>query len=468
MVLGSLIFPNDNKTADHGAMKFETFTEDPLERGDFAKGLIDFIEVEHHFVDGSLVVSLSSPYGTGKTTFLRMLQQWLGTQASAPKVISLNAWESDYCGDPLFAIVSALVEEFEKSKTPETTENVNKVIEAAKDIGWMALAVGGQIVKNRTGFSPLEAGAFAEKRKADRKASVKMPTDTFSAFRARVDAMKSLQAAIHELVCSSEVRVLFLVDELDRCRPDYAITFLETIKHLFDSQGAVFILAADRKQLENSARLAFGTDLDFNEYLRKFVHREVALPKISNVGYQKLSGHYVGHYLLREKLRKVPLDMENKLQFICELCSALELSPRQIQEVFRIVGHAVNIVDSEGSESPRSVGWCSYSSLVFLSAFRVGRPEVYSALGRAGLAIETAHSILLNDLHLDKWDWWFQLLLSGGGLQAVDRKEHPAVLAKVGLDDSETYSQFLQGWRFQTGIPDLYARIETASKVWGG
>lgn len=448
------------------ALKFENFTDDPLERGDFAKGLIDFIEVEHHFVDGSLVVALSSPYGTGKTTFLRMLKQWLGTRAGAPKVISLNAWESDYCGDPLFAIVSALVEEFENSKTPETTENVKKVIEAVKDIGWMALSVGAQIVKNKTGISPQEAGEYAEKKKAARKASVKVPTDTFSAFRARVDAMKSLKAAIHELVGSSEVRVLFLVDELDRCRPDYAITFLETIKHLFDSQGAVFILAADRQQLENSARLAFGADLDFNEYLRKFVHREVALPKISNIGYQRLSGYYVGHYLLRDKIRKVPLDMENKLQFICELCSALKLSPRQIQEVFRIVGHAVNTIDPEGAELPRSVGWCSYSSLVFLSAFRVGRPDVYSALGRAGLAIEKAHHILLIDLRLEKWDWWFQLLLSGGGLQVADPKEYPAALAKVGLVDSESYSQFRQGWRFQTGIPDLYARIETACNVW--
>lgn len=109
--------------------------------------------------------------------------------------------------------------------------------------------------------------------------------------------MVSLREAISEFVEGENPKILFLVDELDRCRPDYAISYLETTKHIFDIKGTVFILAADRQHLENSAKTAFGADLDFDEYYRKFIHREVSLPDISEENYRKLASKYVSFYL---------------------------------------------------------------------------------------------------------------------------------------------------------------------------
>jgi hypothetical protein len=241
--------------------------------------------------------------------------------------------------------------------------------------------------------------------------------------------------------------VLFLVDELDRCRPDYAISYLETIKHIFDVQGAVFILAADRQHLENSAKTAFGSDLDFEEYYRKFVHREVSLPPISEEGYGRLASAYVSHYLERDGLRNCFMELSSyRIKNIVELVAALKLTPRQIQEVFRILGHVM----ASSEEKKGKLLWCIGVGTIAMAAFKVGRPEVFQKLGFK--EFEPADAIkfltdLLGDSHID---WWFTLFLTGDGLQTKKGAAAKEVMADVGLiedgQEIRDLGQWGQGW----------------------
>ena len=144
-------------------MNITKFEDDLLELRPFAERLQKFIEIEHRFVDGSLVISLSSKFGSGKTTFFQMWKTDLDSRAedpNSPLVILLNAWESDYYGDPLFAIISGLVYRMQKSG-----ESTDSIVNAAKDIGWFATAIGGQIVQKVTGIDAFSAGAIAEKKR---------------------------------------------------------------------------------------------------------------------------------------------------------------------------------------------------------------------------------------------------------------------------------------------------------------
>ena len=131
-------------------MNITSFDNDLLGLRPFAERLQRFINVEHQYVDGSLVIALSSKFGSGKTTFFQM---WKGDLDSStkdpttPLVISLNAWESDYYGDPLFAIISGLVDRVE-----ENGRSADSIIDAAKDIGWLVTAIGGQMVGKVTGI----------------------------------------------------------------------------------------------------------------------------------------------------------------------------------------------------------------------------------------------------------------------------------------------------------------------------
>lgn len=72
--------------------------------------------------------------------------------------------------------------------------------------------------------------------------------------------------------------IVIIIDELDRCRPDYAVKTLETLKHFFDIPGFVFILSIDEKQLKSSVKKLFGTD-NFDGYKRKFINNSFILPK---------------------------------------------------------------------------------------------------------------------------------------------------------------------------------------------
>lgn len=72
--------------------------------------------------------------------------------------------------------------------------------------------------------------------------------------------------------------LVFIIDELDRCRPNYAIEILEKAKHLFNVHNIIFVLGADKKQLGSSIKAIYGEGLDVNGYLRRFMDFDYVLP----------------------------------------------------------------------------------------------------------------------------------------------------------------------------------------------
>ncbi len=449
-------------------MKISTFEEDLFGLDEFAHRLEKFIATEHDYVEGSLVLALTSKYGSGKTTFLEMWKTSLEREdktTDQPLVISLNAWESDYYGDPLFAIISALVECLKvKGKS------VNGLVNAAKDFGWFATAIGGQIANKATGIDAVAAGELSERKKREREGTAQTMPDSFSIYQDRKSAMKSLKQEIRSFVAASEPRVLFLVDELDRCRPDYAITYLETIKHIFDIKGAVFLLAADRQQLENSAKTAFGPNLDFEEYYRKFIHREITLPPISTDGYKKIASKYVAYYLEREGERHCFMKLEHhRVENISELISALKLTPRQIQEVFRVLGH----IFTTSEENKGRLRWCLAVGSIVMAALKIGEPRVFHLLGAQQLDSKEAVEYLKQLIGKDNVEWWFILLLTGGGLRMDEGETVTDLMKRAGFTSEEDeihmhrdLGQWSQGWGDSNRgrISEIHDKIEQISQ----
>lgn len=424
-------------------MKISTFDDDLLELEGFAERLESFITTESEYVEGSLVLSLTSKYGSGKTTFLEMWKSSLDSRdepVDKPLVVSLNAWESDYYGDPLFAIITALVECLESKG-----KSANSLVNAAKGFGWFATAIGSQIVNKVTGIDAVAAGELAERKKGEHDEATENLPDTFSVYQDRKAAMESLKREIGSLVAASEPRIFFFVDELDRCRPDYAITYLETIKHIFDIKGAMFLLAADREQLENSARSAFGPDLDFEEYYRKFIQREITLPQISEAGYKRLASKYVTYYLERERHCFLKLDI-HRVKNISQLISALELTPRQIQEVFRILGHIFSTTKAQKG----GLFWGVGAGSILMAALKVGNARIFHLLGTQKLECEEAISYLKRLLEFNDVEWWFLLLVTGDGIQRKNEETDEELMQRGGLDVKESISedlgQYRQGW----------------------
>lgn len=445
-------------------MKISTFEEDLLGLVDFAKRLEQFITIEHEYVEGSLVLALTSKYGSGKTTFLEMWKKSLESKDESrnrPLVISLNAWESDYYGDPLFAIISALIECLQ-----DNNKSVKGLVDAAKNFGWFATAIGNQIVHKVTGIDVVAAGTLAEKKEGERDQSNQTMPDSFSIYQERKSAMESLKREIKSFVAASEPRVLFLVDELDRCKPDYAIVYLETIKHIFDIKGAVFLIAADRQQLENSAKSAFGPNLDFEEYYRKFVHREIALPQISNDGYQKMASTYASYYLEREGSRYCSMNLEHyRIKDISNLISVLKLTPRQIQEVFRLLGHMF----ATSEDKKGRLLWCLAVGTILMAVLKVGDPKMFHLLGTQELNSKNVVEYLQNLMDSDGIEWWFKLLLTGGGIRIPEGDTLEDLMIREGYwsDENKTHErqtlvQWEQGWGHfrRNRISEIHDKIE--------
>lgn len=74
------------------------------------------------------------------------------------------------------------------------------------------------------------------------------------------------------------IPVVIAIDELDRCRPLYAIELLEAAKHLFSVNNIVFVLATNRSELGHSIKAVYGEKFDSQEYLKRFIDVDFRLP----------------------------------------------------------------------------------------------------------------------------------------------------------------------------------------------
>jgi hypothetical protein len=390
-----------------------SFADDKLGLQPFAERLEKFLMVERDFVEGSLVVSLGAPFGFGKTTFLRMwkadLEKRRADSPLTPRPILLNAWESDYCGDPLLAIVTGLIRALEPKQGETNDAPASRLREAAKDVALFATGLANSFVANVTGIDAIAAGEFVESKKADRKPE---KPDFVALYEGRVEALDHLKQTLREVFNDGKAPAIVLVDELDRCRPDYAISYLETIKHVFDIPGLIFVLAVDYDHLANSARALFGPKLKFEEYYRKFVQRELVLPQIDGSGFSRLSFVYAQEYLAKIEKRACwigPQD-QDRMENITELISALKLTPRQMQEMFRVVAHSLERGKADTGAQLSSIFAVGG---ILMTALKIGQRDLYNSIANYEPESHFALTRLLIDrLGRERAKSWFRVYIS--------------------------------------------------------
>jgi hypothetical protein len=94
----------------------------------------------------------------------------------------------------------------------------------------------------------------------------------------REEDMKSFKTLLAKVAENSGGSIVIVVDELDRCRPDYAPSVLEMIKHFFSVPKVHFVLGINACALQNSVKARYGAEIDAENYLRKFIHVSFSLP----------------------------------------------------------------------------------------------------------------------------------------------------------------------------------------------
>ena len=299
----------------------------------FADKLTSYLEVEWKFVDQSYVMSLNSEFGSGKSTFFEMWANKLKSIDNTFNVVYLNAWESDFQGDPLLAIVSSLLDILRPNKQTEPIK------QTAGKLCKFGLSIGNDVVQKLMGVDLIKAGQYAESN--GRIAKPEAGNACFELYEERRKLFEELRSLLSDLTHKAKQPILIIVDELDRCRPNYAIEFLETIKHIFDIKGLIFVIGVDKNQLASSAKALFGQQLVFDEYYRKFAHRDVSLPVKSQPMTEQFCRKLVAEYFSDEAFGRknrfpyAKLD-DYRREDIVELGVAFSLNARQIHEFLRI------------------------------------------------------------------------------------------------------------------------------------
>ena len=201
-------------------------------------------------VDGHAVVSLDAPWGAGKTAFVRMCSAHLRSQGV--RVVEFNAWQKGHTGNPLLDLVAAVSAQIGKSKVTELRKIAAKV-------AWHLVSVGSRSIIDRDAFQGDEPKILADWTHAEQESTI---------FAERLEAIAS----------ADEGPLVVFVDELDRCRPPYALSLLETVRHLFAADGVMVVLAINRTELRHSVESVYGNDFDADWYLRRFSDLHISLP----------------------------------------------------------------------------------------------------------------------------------------------------------------------------------------------
>lgn len=242
----------------------------------------------------NLVVLIDAPWGAGKSTFLDMWQADLlregqsfeSKPVSPVEIIRFDAFAADHHEDP-FVAFSGEVMAFLKTHRAATYKG------KADDFLKKAAAVAAKLAKPTFGavLKTATAGAMDDETfkalleigeaGADQiAAALEKRIEAYGKERESLSAFKNALAEVAAAVRSEQqFPLVIVVDELDRCRPDFALKLLERIKHLFEVPGVVFALFAHKAQLEEMVRHTYGREVDANAYLHKFVHIVAHLPE---------------------------------------------------------------------------------------------------------------------------------------------------------------------------------------------
>jgi hypothetical protein len=243
------------------------------------------------------VMAINADWGFGKSF---MLSRWKRqAENDGHPAIFFDAWQSDFTTDPLLAFIAemdvGLKRYFDNLPVGKRLSRaaIDKVRKVWKPV---LMVLGSAALKHGAGLSISEFSNLVsdetpshedEPKKFDTKelqknlvaAVEKALKNHLGIKQAILEFKKKLSELILVLEESSSVQLplIIFIDELDRCRPDYAIELLEGIKHLFGVPGVFFVVSTNVKQLGESVKAIYGTGFDGERYLKRFFDLQYSL-----------------------------------------------------------------------------------------------------------------------------------------------------------------------------------------------
>ena len=271
--------------------------ENTFDRGKDIREFIEGLEL----IEGNAFISLDAKWGDGKTFFVRQIEETLkyfrakqleteekllkdlesyeylkdsvAVKETTVEHIYLpvyyNAWMYDDHNDPLMSLLLVM--------TKQCGGAYNTKINT-KSLGERLLAVASSLPISIKKINPATIIKDLQEGKMD----------ILSAVKTEEDIKECVRDVFNDIIVEEAEKLVVFIDELDRCKPSFAIEMLERIKHYFDDERIIFVVSLNKEQLIHTISNYYGSEFDATRYLNRFFDVSINLPEISRYQKQKV------------------------------------------------------------------------------------------------------------------------------------------------------------------------------------
>lgn len=234
--------------------------------------------------DESIVLGLDDDWGNGKTSFVKMVVgEIVKNESDNINVIYFDAFKNDYQSEPLLAMLASIYSMIDiKTNDASFKDDFLKVSKA------VALSMLKHTPKAVIGL--LTAKVLDETCDAVKDTVTDALSDPLEKFieekiesaNKEITEIENFKNVLESIYTTTGKKTLFIIDELDRAKPDFSLGIIEKVKHLFDVKGFCFLLVMNRKQFEETIKVTYG-NINTSIYLNKFVHMWLKLPILKSI-----------------------------------------------------------------------------------------------------------------------------------------------------------------------------------------
>ncbi|MDO8939154.1 MAG: P-loop NTPase fold protein [Methylicorpusculum sp.] len=347
------------------------FANDELNREDSAKVLTQFVCSANQ----PLVICIDAPWGQGKTTFLLMWEQYLKDQ-NIP-TIYFNAWENDFTDDALVSLIGEIGFAVDRLAKPENAHKAHEYLDKAKKLGIGLIKRSIPVAAKIVTAGALDLDQATEEAFATLSESVaKEQLDKYEKSKNSLIAFRTSLAELASSFDNAEDKkpLIFIIDELDRCRPTFSIELLEKVKHFFNVKNIVFVLGADKDQLSHAIRAVYGAGLDTNGYLRRFIDFDYLLPLPERGLFLKalFKSYGFNEYFSSKKAYSINYEREQALAVFGDLFEIYQLTLREQQHCCSLLNVCIKTTPSNNKLFP--------IFLCYLIVQKIKKPELYKQI----------------------------------------------------------------------------------------
>jgi len=234
-----------------------------------------------------LVIGIYGPWGSGKTTLMKLVQDLAGNRRywkkekiwdaglhRPCKTVWFQAWKYSRSDE----ILAALIEEIFKAikQSPSFIDRLKGEIEK----GVAGVDVQKGIGKLAAEFIGLDVGEFIRQPQYKEKLGFyTVFEDFFKRLIWTYTRMRPMWTDAEEPDDTHGALVVF-IDDLDRCPRQRIVQVLETVKLFMDIKGCVFVIGAAEDILRDAFKDSYGDD-NARKFMDKIVQVTFNLPRVS-------------------------------------------------------------------------------------------------------------------------------------------------------------------------------------------